>query len=112
MKSPTTSLEETKALMLGNMPSPEKPWNQRWAILLRPEPKIEDEKVSSSKSSREMDEKPRMIGVIGVVREQELGYKLNPEFWGKGYMTEALGMMSKLFWEMEGMNLHLIFLLQ
>jgi RimJ/RimL family protein N-acetyltransferase len=45
----------------------------------------------------------RMIGIIGVVREQEIGYRLNPDFWGKGYMTEALAMFIEMWWGMESM---------
>jgi ribosomal-protein-alanine N-acetyltransferase len=44
-----------------------------------------------------------MIGIIGVVREQEIGYRLHPDFWGKGYMTEALAMFIEMWWEMESM---------
>jgi [ribosomal protein S5]-alanine N-acetyltransferase len=43
----------------------------------------------------------RMIGIIGVVREQEIGYRLHPDFWGKGYMTEALSMFIEMWWGME-----------
>jgi RimJ/RimL family protein N-acetyltransferase len=73
-----------------SLPTPEKPWNQRWAILLRPLP-------GSQESF-----KPRMIGVIAIVREQEIGYKLHPDFWGKGYMTETLRMFIDMYWKMEG----------
>ena len=44
-----------------------------------------------------------MIGIIGVVREQEIGYRLHPDFWGKGYMTEALAMVTEMWWGMESM---------
>jgi len=84
------------------MPTLEKPWNERWAILLRPEYEDKVAGIMPESSRGEAEQKPRMIGLIGVVREQELGYKMNPDYWGKGYMTEALVMMSNLFWEMEG----------
>lgn len=45
--------------------------------------------------------KLRLIGVIGIVREQEIGYKIHPEFWGKGYMGEALRMFIEMWWGME-----------
>jgi ribosomal-protein-alanine N-acetyltransferase len=79
-------------MMQDSLPTPEKPWNQRWAILLRPLP-----------GSQEENSKPKMIGAIGIVREQEIGYKVHPDFWGKGYMTEALKMFINLYWKMEGM---------
>jgi len=76
--------------MQESLPTPKKPWNQRWAILLRPLP-----------GSQEIS-KPRMIGIVGIVREQEIGYKVHPDFWGKGYMTEALRMFINMYWKMEG----------
>jgi ribosomal-protein-alanine N-acetyltransferase len=81
--------------MLENMPTPETPWNRRWAIVLRPDLETKDE---------EQEQMPTIIGTIGIVREGEIGYKLNPNFWGKGYMTEALAMFSKMFFEDEGKN--------
>jgi ribosomal-protein-alanine N-acetyltransferase len=78
-------------MMQDSLPTAEKPWNQRWAILLRQLP-----------GSQENSDKPRMIGIIGIVREQEIGYKVHPDFWGKGYMTEALKMFINLYWKMEG----------
>lgn len=41
--------------------------------------------------------KLRMIGVIGIVREQEIGYRIHPDFWGKGFMSEALKMFIEMF---------------
>ena len=46
-----------------------------------------------------------MIGVIGIVREQEIGYRIHPDFWGKGFMSEALKMFIEMFWGMESMLL-------
>ena len=63
----------------------------RFATLLRPPP-----------SAKDRDKKPTMIGLVGTPREQEAGYRLHPDYWGKGYMTEAFGMFLKLFWESEG----------
>ena len=76
--------------MQESVPTTENPWNQIWAILLRPLP------GSQEKS------KPRMIGMIGILREHEIGYKLHSDFWGKGYMTEALRIFIDMYWEMEG----------
>ena len=42
-----------------------------------------------------------MIGLVNVVRELETSYRILPEFWGKGYMTEALGMFVDLIWSLD-----------
>lgn len=44
----------------------------------------------------------KMIGVIGIVCEQETGYKLHPEFWGRGFMSEALRAFIQLFFSSPG----------
>jgi ribosomal-protein-alanine N-acetyltransferase len=76
------------------MPTPEKPWNRRYAILLRPDP---------SRPPPEGNQKPKMIGILGTPREFEVAYKLHPDYWGKGYMSEALAMFIKIFWQLEGL---------
>lgn len=43
----------------------------------------------------------RMIGLVNVVREFETSYRILPEFWGKGYMTEALRMFVDLIWSLD-----------
>ena len=85
-KNPHTDTSQTLAAILESTPTPEKPWNERWAIMLKDENK---------------DAKLRMIGVVGLVREPEIGYKLHPDFWGKGYMSEALDMFIKMWFGME-----------
>ncbi len=68
-------------------PTLEKPWNQRWAIMLK---------------DADNNGKPKLIGVVGVVREPEIGYRIHPDYWGKGYMSEALTMFLKMWWALEG----------
>jgi RimJ/RimL family protein N-acetyltransferase len=43
-----------------------------------------------------------MIGVVGTPRESEVAYKLHPDYWGKGYMPEALSLFITLHWKFEG----------
>jgi len=47
-------------------------------------------------------QKPIMIGSIGTPRKCEIGYKLLPEYWGKGYMSEALALFLNFWWNDEG----------
>ncbi|KAK0109667.1 hypothetical protein ONS95_002348 [Cadophora gregata] len=86
MRKPSASIAESLENMRNHRPTPDKPWNERWAIMLK---------------SEKYDEKPKMIGVVGIVREPELGYRIHPDFWGKGYMSEALTMFLQMWWALE-----------
>ncbi|PVH76269.1 acyl-CoA N-acyltransferase [Cadophora sp. DSE1049] len=102
--APHKDIEETRLLMLDSFPTPEKPWNQRWAIMLKPSPSSETKSViedGSDSDSHAKAEKPKMIGIVGTPRKSELAYKINPEYWGKGYMSETLTMFLRMFWESE-----------
>lgn len=72
------------------MPSEEKPWAENYAILLR-------ESLNSAGEAR-------MIGTVGATQilpdddAIEISYGLHSDFWGKGYMLEALGEFIKLYW--------------
>jgi RimJ/RimL family protein N-acetyltransferase len=88
-----TDIQETATLILKSQPTPEEPWNVRYAILLRPGPSIRPTEENS---------KPKMIGVLGTPRESEVAYKLHPCYWAKGYMSEALAMFIKLYWQSDG----------
>jgi ribosomal-protein-alanine N-acetyltransferase len=50
-------------------------------------------------------EKTKMIGIVGTPRKGELAYKMHPDYWGKGYMSETLTTFLKMFWESEGLIL-------
>ncbi|KAH7409351.1 GNAT domain-containing protein [Cadophora sp. MPI-SDFR-AT-0126] len=84
MRKPTTSISESLENMRNHRPTPDKPWNERWAIMLKG-----------------VNGRPKMIGVVGIVREAELGYRIHPDFWGKGYMSEALTMFLDMWWALE-----------
>ncbi|MBV36843.1 MAG: hypothetical protein CMP47_15545, partial [Rickettsiales bacterium] len=86
MRKPSTSISESLENMRNHRPTPDKPWNQRWAIMLK---------------GLKEDEKPKMIGVVGIVREAELGYRIHPDFWGKGFMSEALTMFLEMWWALQ-----------
>ncbi|TVY91192.1 hypothetical protein LAWI1_G003910 [Lachnellula willkommii] len=79
--------------------STEKPWSEGWAILLRPLRPLS--KVDEQENFGEESPKPKMIGFVAVVREGEIGYRIHPDWWGKGYMAEALAMFLDLFWQTE-----------
>jgi RimJ/RimL family protein N-acetyltransferase len=67
--------------------------HRSYAIILRPE------------NPENETQKPKMIGIVGSrVISSEIGYKLHPTYWGKGYMSEALPMFIEIFWSLEGMN--------
>ena len=76
-----------------SQPTAEQPWNRRWAIILR----SRSDMVGSESGGE------KMIGVIGTPRKADIGYKLHPDYWGKGYMSEALKLFLEMWWGMEGM---------
>ena len=88
--------------MLDSIPSPEKPWNERWAVLLRPSVSESTDKGGDEREAPKY--KPKMIGIVGTPRKGELAYKINPDYWGKGYMSETLHMFLKMFWESKGLS--------
>lgn len=121
--------------MLDSLPTPEKPWNRRWAILVKPvgvvggggeyvvggeavtvtgngssgdsnsDPHSKVEKVKKKKGV-----KHKMIGIVGMPREGELAYKIHPDHWGKGYMAETMRMFLGMLWESEGLFVFFSFL--
>jgi ribosomal-protein-alanine N-acetyltransferase len=106
-----TDIETTRAFIRASLPTEEQPWNERWAILLRQtaeDPSSEKVGVVDETFKQRDAGKLRMIGIIGIVREQEIGYKLHPDFWGKGYMSEALAMFIEMWWGMESMILPIL----
>ncbi|KAL5364939.1 GNAT domain-containing protein [Aspergillus floccosus] len=40
------------------------------------------------------------VGINEVYPSPEIGYSIHPDFWGKGYATEALEGLLKAWWEM------------
>jgi len=56
-------------------------------------------------NSKTLAEQPKMIGIVGTPRKGELAYKINPEYWGKGYMSETLTMFLEMFWGADPENI-------
>lgn len=51
------------------------------------------------------EQKMKMIGIIGLsYSPNNVGYKIHPDYWGKGYMTEALRLFIDMFWTLEGLS--------
>lgn len=97
-------MQQSLDSLLSRRPSPEKPWNRIWAILL----KQDDDRDSPGERERERGKerkKPLHIGNIGMPREAEIGYRIHPDYWGQGYMSEALGMFIGFWWAEEGEGL-------
>lgn len=57
--------------------------------MLRPDPEAEAKSPSP---------KPETIGVIGTPRGAEIAYMLRYNYWGKGYMSEAIKMFLEMWW--------------
>lgn len=89
-------------MIQNSRPTPEAPWNRRWAIMLKSSVHSTSQTPSEAGDSGEV--KAKLIGTIGTPRKAEVGYKLHPEYWGKGYMSEALEMFLEMWWGMEGMS--------
>ena len=93
MNRTSTSLEQSEGMLRKRTPSPEKPWIENYAILLR---------SNVDGQAGDAIAKSRMIGVVGAPRMGptggEIAYGLHPDFWGKGYATEALKMFIGIYW--------------
>lgn len=91
-----TSVDETMRDMQQRMPRSGMECVKAYAILLRPD-------GSRCEGSLENGAvKPRMIGIVGTKQDLEIAYKLHPDFWEKGYMSEALSLFLQMFWSLEG----------
>ncbi|CAG8981541.1 hypothetical protein HYALB_00013168, partial [Hymenoscyphus albidus] len=81
-----TSLEESRTSLMAKMPTGEEPWRGIWGIFL----------------TGGAGESEKFIGSMGFPFEAVLGYRLMPEYWGKGYMTEALKLFLVMWFGIEG----------
>jgi RimJ/RimL family protein N-acetyltransferase len=84
----STSIENTKLILSNRIPTPEKPYVEVYAILL--------------KLLIDGDRKAKMIGTVGAPRNEpvgvEIGYGLHPDYWEKWYMSEALKLFIEIYW--------------
>ena len=60
--------------------------------------------LSTPEENVEREGKLKMIGAMGIEREQELGHKMHPDYWGKGYMSEALAAFLKIWFALPGQH--------
>jgi [ribosomal protein S5]-alanine N-acetyltransferase len=101
------SIEATLEKLKTRLAPPDKPWSQVWAICLKP---VADERKDQEGEERDgmgVDEgcgrgNGKFIGTIGLPREAEIGYRISPEFWGKGYMSEVLEAFIEMFFKLDG----------
>ena len=80
---PLKTIEESRQWMADVLPSGSHPFT--YAVLLRNTSEI-------GKCSAQM------IGIVGVMHDPpELGYVFNPDYWGRGYASEALPVFLQLY---------------
>ncbi|TVY45506.1 hypothetical protein LSUB1_G000862 [Lachnellula subtilissima] len=88
-KAPSESLEDSKVKLLARLPSPDKPWMEQYAILLRPS--------TPNKAGI-------LIGILCIPRISsdggipELGYGIHSDYWGHGYASEAIALFISFYW--------------
>ncbi|KAB8295085.1 hypothetical protein EYC80_007024 [Monilinia laxa] len=93
-RGPNINIEQTKDRILESMSSVQ---FRMWAIMI---PSASSTLVDVEDYSEENDMK--MIGIIGTSHTPaNVGYKIHPNRWGKGYMTEALKLFVEMFWTLE-----------
>ncbi|PBP23655.1 hypothetical protein BUE80_DR005351 [Diplocarpon rosae] len=86
------TLVDSKALLISRLPSEEKPYSEMFAIMLPP-------------SSTDAATKPIFAGAMGILRlsegdnAAEIGYAIQPKFWGRGYAPEALNLFVDYYWK-------------
>jgi hypothetical protein len=88
MKEISKDFDQSKQMLVKRLPNPDKPYVEVYAILLR--------------DGKDGEVKPKMIGIIGASRNEpqgaEIWYGLHPDYWGKGYMIEALKVFIGVYW--------------
>jgi RimJ/RimL family protein N-acetyltransferase len=93
------TVEDSRARMTPQTPSPERPYVEDYVILLKP-------KASSGSI------KPEFIGMVGTIREisvekfdiksaPEWGYMIDVKYQKQGYATEAGRGFLELYWSLE-----------
>jgi len=93
------TIEQSRVFMQKSLTSVN-PKIDKYAILLRASPDLKPaSRVETGAQS------PRMIGLLGTVGDgTEMVYMLHVDFWGKGYMTEALQAFvgkNGIFWDLK-----------
>lgn len=95
-RPPHTNPEQTKERILESMSSVQ---FRSWAIMI---PTTLPTLVAVEERERQ---EMKMIGIIGIsYAPSNVGYKIHPNYWGRGYMTEALKLFVEMFWTLEGLS--------
>ncbi|KAA8569429.1 hypothetical protein EYC84_001065 [Monilinia fructicola] len=93
-RAPNINIEQTKERILESMASVQ---FRMWAIMI-PSSSSTLVAVENEREGNDMI----MIGIIGTSHTPaNIGYKIHPNYWGKGYMTEALRLFVEMFWDLE-----------
>lgn len=99
-RPPTKDLEKSKMLLLSRVPGVGREFMENYGIILKHSNSKSPRNGTVAKRKEEKEEKgdggEEMIGILGIPRlspdgaAAEVGYAILPEYWGRGFASEAL----------------------